>query len=190
MTLRSARIRTAASPSLSWQRTSIRSATRSVALDADDTLAGRRQHPLRRQCLGDLRRQPQPLQSGRGEYDCIELAAVAFIEPRLHVAAQRANIEVRPGEQQLCLPAKARRTDNGAGTETVERRPDQCIARVLARKHRRECEALGRFGRDVFHRMHGEIGGAVEQRALELLDETAPCRRFSPVSWRGSGRPR
>ena len=76
----------------------------------------------------------------------------------------------------LRLAPQAGGADHRAGRQGGEifmARRDERIARVLAREDRGEREARRQLGRHVLHRVHRDVGAALGQRRLQLLDEQA-----------------
>ena len=145
-------------------------------LDADGALTDCRKNLP---AVDDGRRlveQAQPLQSGHRQQRRIGLAGRQLAQPRLHIAAQGNDLEVRPEGQQLRLPPQRRGADGGAPRQLGDARAcpgEQRVARILARQHRADDEPRGQPCRHVLHRMHRAVDAAVEQRFLDLLGEQA-----------------
>jgi len=88
--------------------------------------------------------------------------------------------------RRLEVPAQARSADNGARRQLVdtgEATGDEGVAGILARRDRRQHEALGHLHRHVLQRVNREIGVSVLHGDLELLDEQALAadRRQRPI---------
>src|SRR5206468_847585 len=89
------------------------------------------------------------------------------------VASHFDHVEIGPASQDLRLPAQARRTDASTlrhfapGTDA----PDVGVAWVLALQDTGDLEALGKIGGKVLGGVHPQVDLALEQRALDLLDE-------------------
>lgn len=145
-------------------------------LDAERALPRGGQAVVDVEQRADPRGEAETLEARGGEDDRRVIAAVELREPRVEIAAQRPHVEPRMARAQHRLAAQARRADDGARRQRVERRVivrHERVARILAAHHRREREAFGQRHRHVLQRMHGEIRAAVGKRALELLDEQA-----------------
>ena len=61
--------------------------------------------------LGDVVRDAEPFEACAGEQDRVELALVEPAQPRVDVAAQQLEPQVRARVAQLRLAARARRAD-------------------------------------------------------------------------------
>ncbi len=118
----------------------------------------------------------QSLESGSGQDDGVVLAFVELAQASLDIAAQLADLQVRPRQQQLALAAQAGGANACAGLEFIQRarlRRQESIARIGAFKHGSDGHALGQDRRHVLHGMHGQFGVALHHRDLKLLDEQA-----------------
>ena len=145
-----------------------------AALDADDTLCAGRDEAHHREAFANARRKTQPREPGVRKQDRVELSVVELAQARADIAAQLADREIGPKPAQLRLPAQARGSHNRALRQRVEIRVpirDEGIARVLAGEIRGKRQALRQMCRHVLHRMHGDVGAAIEQRRLQFLDE-------------------
>ena len=81
-------------------------------LDADRTLAHRRQRLLGRQQGADARLHPEAQQPRGGQHDRIELPVVELRETGIDVATQIQDAQIRASGPQLALPPQAGSTDN------------------------------------------------------------------------------
>ena len=134
----------------------------------------------RRQAIGDVESCANALlkfeahQARAGKDDRVVLAFVEFAEAGADVAAQVREPQIGPQAFELALAAQARSADDGflrqVGKAAVIVRHER-IARVATLAGHGQLEAFGKLRRDVFHRMHGDIGLAIEHCALEFLDE-------------------
>ncbi len=70
-------------------------------LDGQGPLGGSRQHEVEAEPGMVRHRDPEPIESGGGEHQAVELAGLQAGEPRLDVAAHRSRDEVRSGGSQL-----------------------------------------------------------------------------------------
>jgi hypothetical protein len=133
-------------------------------LDGQRALPHGRQTHLAVQHLVRARpEQPEAAQPSRGQHDGVELAAVQLAEARLHVAAQGGVVQVRT------LHAQLRDAAQGRGPHTSRRRQrhevdaiarEQHVARVFTLGEAHQRHALGQLhvARDVFQRVHREVG--------------------------------
>ena len=79
---------------------------------------------------------PQPPQPGGGQDERVDLAGGEPPQARVDVAAQLDHLEVRPhGEQLRAAPQRARADARARRQRGQRRRPDQHVARILARRH-------------------------------------------------------
>jgi hypothetical protein len=116
----------------------------------------------------------QALETGRRENNRRILAVVQFLQPRVHIAAKRLDVELRIALAQLSLAAQARGTDDAVRRHFSERRISvghPGVTRVVALHDSRQHEAGRHVHRHILERVHCEIGAAVGHRLLELLDE-------------------
>ena len=105
----------------------------------------------------------------------VVITGVELFEPGLDIAADILNtVSITESIQQLAAPPQTPRTDHRAGSQRVDRFPaaqDQTVPHVFPRGDRRHGQAGNRFGREVFHRMNGQIDPLLKQRALNLFGE-------------------
>ena len=102
------------------------------------------------------------------------IALVEPMQPRVDVAPQRLDLELRISLAELRFAAQARGADDASGRHVRERAihvGDERVARILARHDRGQREAGDHLHRHVLERMRGQIRAAVRHRLLELLDE-------------------
>ncbi len=164
----------------------------SQALDADDALADRGQHVLRREPRADPRLEPEALEPGGREHGRVAVAGVELGEARVDVAAQHDDLEVGPAMTQLALAAQARGADARAlrqGSQRFVARRDEGIARIAALERGGDREAGGQVGGHVLHRMDGDVGAPVLERVFELLDEQSLAAGRRRGCGPGCGRP-
>ena len=146
-------------------------------LERERALPHRRQQDLRREALVDPLGEAESLQAGAGEDHGVEPLARELAQAGRNVAAKRRDLEVGAARPQLRGPAQAPGADPGADRQRRERGAalarDQRIARIrpLGKRHQRELRR--QHGRQVLRAVHREIGPAVQQRVLDLLDEQA-----------------
>ncbi len=143
-------------------------------LDAERALPRRRQRLLGRDGGADARGQPEACQSRGSQDDGVVFAAVELAQARVEIAAQAGDGKVRILRMDLGLAPQARGADDCAGRHVVERGVlvrHEGIQRHLALAGGDQREALRQHHRHVLHRMHRDVGAAVEQGVFELLDE-------------------
>jgi uroporphyrinogen decarboxylase len=87
----------------------------------------------------------QPTQTGCSKDGRLRLAFGQLAQPRLHIAAERDHIEVRPRGLQLRLAPQAGRADDRAVRQVgdARERPDQAVARILALEEGGQIDVVG-----------------------------------------------
>ena len=128
--------------------------------DPQRSLARSGAHDIRGNDLFDEFRLAQALQSSRGQDDGVVFSLLEFAQARVHVAAQRMNVEIGPDGLQLRLPAQAGRADARALWQILKAgivARTESVPRVLPFRNGRDFESRRKFGGQVFQRMHGEI---------------------------------
>lgn len=129
---------------------------------------------LARQHLCDAVGKAEALEAGHGQDDGIEVLALELLEPRVDIATQVRNLEVRPRMQQLCLAAQARRADLRALRQIFKRfvlRAHDGVARVKALCDGGNDESFRHLRRHVLEAVHRDVDAAGEHILLELLRE-------------------
>ncbi len=147
-----------------------------AALDADDTLGDGGNKHIDGKTFTDARLQAEARQAGVGQQDGVVLAFVELAQARADIAAQLAQLQVRPQQSHLGLAAQAGAADHGArrqGGQLVVTVGDQRVARVFAAQESRQAQARRQPGRHVLHRMHGDVGTPFQHRRFQFLDEQA-----------------
>src|SRR5581483_5059403 len=147
-----------------------------AALDADDALPDRRHELIDLEARADALAEAEPIEAGAGEQDRIELAFVELAQTRADVAAQLGDLQIGTARAQLRLATQARGADTRAmrqRIDAVESCADERIARIGRFEERGEREPLRQMHRDVFHRMHCDVGAPLGHRLLQLLHEQA-----------------
>ena len=147
------------------------------AFDAERALSRRRQALARRRAA----RGCAPARPSR--FSPAAASTIASYSPRSSLARRvstlprsRRDFEARMALDDLRLRAAGSRCRRGARRQVREDAVSvrhESVARIFALGDRGEHEARRQLHRHVLHRMHGEIGAAVGQRVLELLDEQA-----------------
>src|SRR5579864_8367898 len=128
-----------------------------AAFDGERTLSRRGETDVWVEERANAGAETEPLQARGGENDRAVAAFVELAQPRVHVAAQRFDADLGMALAQLRFTPQARRADDGAGRQRrqrVEAVGYECIARVLARRYRREDEAVRYVHRHVLQRMN------------------------------------
>jgi hypothetical protein len=147
-----------------------------AALEAEGPLPDRRQRDRHVDQLARPLGATESPQPGVREHGGVELTVVDLANARVDVAAQGHVLEIGAHRAQQHAASQARGAHLRPGGQIGELAAlarDQRIARIFAGRDRREDEARRQLGRDVLHRMHGEIGLAGDERFLDLLEEDA-----------------
>lgn len=145
-----------------------------TAFDADGALADGRQGNMGGQCFADACAECQTFQSGAGEDDGVEFAAVEFVETGLHVAAQIEQLQVGADGGKLHAAAQAACADFCALRQFGKlcvMVGDKGIKGVGAREDGGKDEAVREMYADIFHGMHGNIGAVFLHGDFQLFDE-------------------
>jgi hypothetical protein len=153
-----------------------------AGLERERALPGRRGQRPQAEAEAGLAAAAEPLETGRGEDDPVDLAVGALPQPRIDVASQLDDVEVGTDGEQLRAAADARGSDPRPFGNLGDRpaRPDPDVGGVRTRRDAGEREALGQLTRQVLGAVDGEVDVTVEKRPLDLADEprlvVAPCR--------------
>ena len=140
-----------------------------AALDRERALRDLREHDVRLEHLGRLGVPTEPVE--RGDRDDDRVDSGGPLETGLDVAPQAGELKVGPQRGELRATAHRSGRDERAGGETVERAPDERVARVGPLGDRREHEpGVGRR-RQILRRVHRDVGATVEHGLLDLLHE-------------------
>jgi DMSO reductase anchor subunit len=143
-------------------------------LDGDRALGDRRQPARSIEPMTDIARQPQTVQAGAGEDDRVVVAGFELRDPRVDVAAQILDIQIRSARTQLRLPSHRGRADDRPARkriEIAEAHRDEGIERIGALEYRRQRERAVQRHRHVLERMHRRIGIAFQHRDFKFLEE-------------------
>src|SRR5689334_24820714 len=96
-----------------------------------ETALARRWREPRRVDRGAFARAAEPGKPGGGEDDRVVAPLAESPQPGVDIPAQLADVEIRPGRQQLCLSTQTGGADDGAcGQLTQRRRTAQRVPRV------------------------------------------------------------
>src|SRR5258708_1176836 len=104
-------------------------------LNAKSPLARRRAHSLSRNDLPHKLSQAKPIHPSRSQNEGGRLSRLQLPQPRVDVAAQRVDVEIRPQGHQLRLPAKTAGTHPCSwwqGLDTGETSRKKSIQRIFA----------------------------------------------------------
>src|SRR5580692_12837227 len=126
--------------------------------DAEGSLSCSGTHDFSGDDLLDQLRFTEALQACQGEDDGVVFALLKFSQTSVNVATQRINVEIGTDGFELRLATKARGPDAGAlrkflKTGVVARA--EGVARVLPLGDGRDFKSLGKFGGQIFERVHG-----------------------------------
>ena len=133
-----------------------------------------RQKVWRRQPLGDVLVQAQPMQAGPGQDHGIELSLEGLVQPGLNVAPDRGHLDIGTQVQQLGTPAQRTGADlrpRREGLQGLMDRGDQGIGNILAHGYGGQNQFVGTLGGQVLEAVHGDVDRSVKDRALDLLGE-------------------
>ena len=147
--------------------------------DTDNALARGGHHDLgfdhHRRLIG----QAQTAEPRQRQQTAVELTRFHPAEARLHIAADGAHRQIRPGMQQLRLTADGSRADDRTRRQRCKRiqriRPfhgltqDQHVARILPLERAGKHDAGRQVGFQIFEAMHGEVYATVAQRFMNFF---------------------
>jgi hypothetical protein len=99
-------------------------------------------------------------------------------EARVDVAAQRLDDRVWTKAKDREAASQARRTDAHALRQRGERRREvathqEHVARIGALGHADDAQSVGLLRGQVLHRVHRDVGAALEERLFDLANEQA-----------------
>ena len=132
----------------------------------------------------------EPLEPGGREHDRVHLARVQLAQPRVDVAPQLHDLEVRPHGEQLRAAAQRRgphpRALAAARRATLGRRTSASHGhRAPPRRRAASSQPVGQLARHVLRRVHRQVDLARHQRGLDRVD---PARLVADRA--RAGRPR
>src|SRR5579863_10285647 len=131
--------------------------------DSQRTLAGGGAHDFGGDDLFDQFGSTQALQAGGGQDDGVVFALLEFAQAGVDVAAQGMNVEVGADSFELRLTAQAAGADARTLRQFLKTRivaRAEGVARVFPFCDGGDFESGGKFGGQVFQRVHGEIDAA------------------------------
>jgi uroporphyrinogen decarboxylase len=108
-------------------------------------------------------------------------AVGALRQPRVDIAAQGDDPQVRTAMQQQRLATQRRGADDGALRQLVDAREvarDQYVACVFARQERRDGQPGRLRRRHVLHAVDGGVDATLQQGFLDLLNEQSLAAGF------------
>ena len=123
----------------------------------------------------------QALEAGERQQRRVDFSAFGLAQPRLDVAAQELDPEVRAQPARLRLAAQrggAEARALGQGGNRVRHRRNQRVAHVLAFEEAGDRHALGHERRQILGRMHRGVDPPGEQGGVDLLGEEALAAGF------------
>jgi hypothetical protein len=144
------------------------------ALDAHGPLGNGRKAHIALEGLGNAVFMSQALHSCGRKDNRIELSLVEFSEPRVEVAPEGDDLDVRPDALQLARTPEARCAHRGAGGEFPEGRVFQAyegVPGVFPLEDGTDVEPLGEVGGHVLHAVHGKVHLIPEHGFLDFLYE-------------------
>jgi hypothetical protein len=155
---------------------------RDAALHGQRPLSGRREHLVRLKTLGHQFRQAKASDSRSREDDRIEPPRGDLTHPRVDIATQGYEIQVRAKGPQLGAAAGAAGAHHGTlrqGREGPACSGEQGIPGVLPTPDGGEDQACGEIDRNVLQGVDGEVDLAAAQGVLQGVgeDAAAPERR-------------
>ena len=143
-----------------------------AAFDADSSLADGWKAGFRCDGITDAIVHFQALKACAGENNGIVFAVIKLAQAGIDVAAKVFDNQIRALGAKLALTAQARGADYGTGRKfvnSIERVGDKRIARVFALANCHQPQALRELNRDIFHRVHGDVGAAFKHGHFELF---------------------
>jgi hypothetical protein len=159
-------------------RTDNRRNTRVILPDFDRkrALANRRQAQFGMEPLGDPTLQAKADKARDRKDDGIQVERFEFLDPRLHVAAQRNDLEVGSVMEELHLPPQAAGPDPCASRQFCEAKAvsgDKRVTRIFTKHDSAHTEARRQLRWEVFHAVDRKVDPAIEKGLLDLLYEQA-----------------
>ncbi len=146
----------------------------SPALDSQCALPDRGQAVGAVQDGADALAEAQAFQAGGGQNDRRVLSFVQLAQPRLHIATQWFDFEMREARTQLAFAPQTGGADDRSRGEVLQRRiivGDKCIARIFTLADACKHESVGQIHRHILQRMDGDVGAAGLERGFQLLYE-------------------
>ncbi len=121
-----------------------------------------------------MRGKAEPLETGERKKRRVGRALFDLAQPRLDIAPEIGDAKIGPEPFHLGRAPQRGGADHRAsrkGGEGGRLHADKGVAHVGAREHGRDGDSLGQHGRQVLHRMDGEIDRAGKKRLVDLLGE-------------------
>ena len=151
------------------------------AFNAQRALAHGGQKALRVQRRHVRGAESQPVEPGGGQDDGVVVAVPQFAQPRVHIAAQAGNTEVRPQGQQLGLAPQAagahmRALRQGVHIGVIEGK--ETVGAGLARRHAAQDQPFGQNHGHILDAVHGQVRPPVQQGLFDFLHEQALAAHF------------
>src|SRR5579863_3985358 len=128
--------------------------------DSQRTLAGGGAHDFGGDDLFDQFGSTQALQAGGGQDDGVVFALLEFAQAGVDVAAQGMNVEIGADGLELRLAAQAGGADARALGQVFDIREmprAESVAGIFSLGDGGNFKSWGKFGGQIFQRMHGEI---------------------------------
>src|ERR1017187_9119527 len=132
--------------------------------------------------LADQLRFAEAVQASGGENDGIVVAGFELAQARIHIAAERVNLQIGTNRLQLRLTTQA----TGANVRPLRQRFDACelhgaknVARIFASGDSGNFEIGSQLRRQIFQAVHSEINPVFDQGFLNFLGEHALGADFS-----------
>src|SRR6185312_1059304 len=160
-----------ACPGIVERRAGIVSGSAFQRLDRERTLAHHGTHDVGTEGFADDFAPAEPLESRGCEHDGVILASFDFVDARVDVAADRADVEIRPQPFQLRDASKRTRADHGARLQIAQLAADDRVVRFSPLRDGSEREAFGQLSRQVLHAVDREIDAAIENGLFNFLGE-------------------
>src|SRR5882724_3089066 len=108
-----------------------------------------------------------------GQQDRVIFSAFHLPQSRIYVSSKVTKIEIRPNVRELCLTPQTARPHTRPLPETCKRRANQAIPHVVPPADRGKHQPRRRVRRNIFHAVHCEVNGFVQQRLFQFLDENS-----------------
>ena len=128
---------------------------------------------------------PSRARPGTCQHDRVELTGGDLADAGVDVAADADQLDAETERGQLGDPTRGAGADPGADGQLAEGEPvagHDHVARVLAQRHGGQGDAVGRRGRQVLERVHGQVDLAAQQRVAQRADEDAGAADAGPAA--------
>ena len=148
------------------RRTTVR-----TRLERQRSLSHRRTHHFDRKVLSDPLCPAEPSQPGGCQHDRVVLPFVELAKPRIDVAANRLDHQIRTGRVDLSDAPQRSRPHLCTGRQIEELTADHRIARIFPLGSRDDREPRRHLSRHVLQAVYRQIDAPIQKRVLDLFRE-------------------